>query len=248
MEVKIKCIIVDDEPIAVALLEKYVLETSFLQLEGKFYNAIAAKEFLENNSIDLVFTDIQMPDLDGLEFSRRIPKSTKIILTTAFDEYALEGFKVDAVDYLLKPFDYSEFLKAATKVQDWFQIAQKNSTDNSTEKESVKKFLFVKSEYKQIKIDLDEIDLIEGLKDYAKIWIKGNPKAILTLLSLKKLEEELPSHQFMRIHRSYIISLDKIESIERNQVVIRDKFIPISDQYKESFQEYVQRNSLKKKD
>lgn len=248
MEVKIKCIIVDDEPIAVALLEKYVLETSFLQLEGKFYNAIAAKEFLESNSIDLVFTDIQMPDLDGLEFSRNIPKSTKIILTTAFDEYALEGFKVDAVDYLLKPFDYAEFLKAATKVQDWFQIAQKNSTDNSTEKESVKKFLFVKSEYKQIKIDLDEIDLIEGLKDYAKIWIKGNPKAILTLMSLKKLEEELPSHQFMRIHRSYIISLDKIESIERNQVVIRDKFIPISDQYKESFQEYVQRNSLKKKD
>jgi DNA-binding LytR/AlgR family response regulator len=244
MDVKLKCIVIDDEPIALALLEKYVLQTPFLDLQGKFSNAISASEFLKEKDVDVIFTDIQMPDLDGLELSKMIPKTTKVVFTTAFDEYAIEGFRVDAMDYLLKPFDYAEFLKAAQKVQEWFDLVQ-SKNQAPAENSSEKKFLFVKSEYKQIKIDLDEIDLIEGLKDYAKIWLTGNPKALLTLMSLKKLEEELPSQKFMRIHRSYIISLDKIESIERNQVVIREKHIPISDQYKEVFQEYVQKNSLR---
>src|SRR5690606_33622908 len=129
------------------------------------------------------FTDIQMPDVDGLELSKMIQKSTKVVFTTAFDEYAVEGFKVDAMDYLLKPFDYNEFLKAALKVKEWFELVQ--AKNQSMEVSTEKKFLFVKSEYKQIKIDLAEIDLIEGLKDYAKIWLTGNPKAILTLMSLK---------------------------------------------------------------
>lgn len=244
MDVKLNCIVIDDEPIALALLEKYVLQTPFLEFLGKFSNAIAASEFLKENKVDVIFTDIQMPDLDGLELSKMIPKTTKVVFTTAFDEYAIEGFRVDAMDYLLKPFDYAEFLKAAQKVQEWFVLVQ-SKNQAPAENSSEKKFLFVKSEYKQIKIDLDEIDLIEGLKDYAKIWLTGNPKAILTLMSLKKLEEELPSQKFMRIHRSFIISLDKIESIERNQVVIREKYIPISDQYKEGFQEYVNKNSLR---
>jgi DNA-binding LytR/AlgR family response regulator len=243
MEETLKCIIVDDEPIALGLLEKYVEQTPFLDLKGKFSNAITAAQFLQENEVNLIFTDIQMPDVDGLELSKMIQKSTKVVFTTAFDEYAVEGFKVDAMDYLLKPFDYNEFLKAALKVKEWFELVQ--AKNQSMEVSNEKKFLFVKSEYKQIKIDLDEIDLIEGLKDYAKIWLTGNPKAILTLMSLKKLEEELPSQKFMRIHRSFIISLNKIESIERNQVVIREKHIPISDQYKEVFQEYVSRNSFK---
>lgn len=240
---KIRCIIVDDEPVALALLEKYVSQTPFLDLKGKFSNGITTLQFIAENEVDLIFSDIQMPNLNGIELSKLLPKSTKVVFTTAFDQYAVEGFKVDAMDYLLKPFNYEEFLKAAKKVQEWFQMAKAAQAENSAEEE--KKFLFVKSEYKQIKIDLDEIELIEGLKDYAKIFISSQPKPILTLMSLKKMEEELPSQQFMRIHRSYIISLNKIKSIERNQVVIRDKKINISDQYKEIFQEYVQKNSLR---
>src|SRR5690606_15340513 len=159
----------------------------------------------------------------------------------------LEGFKVEALGYLLKPFNYDEFLKAALKAKEWFSLVRNTSTEtdklvsgNSPEK----KFIFVKSEYKQIKIDLDQIDLIEGLKDYVKSWLKDSPKAVLTLMSLKKLEEELPKSKFMRIHRSYIIALERIESVERNQVVIRDKRITVTDQYKDLFQEYINRNSL----
>lgn len=243
MDRKIKCVIIDDEPIALALLEKYVSQTPYLELVGKCSNAKTALEFVENNDVEVVFTDIQMPDLSGMEFSKMIPKNIKLVFTTAFDEYAVEGFRVDAMDYLLKPFDLIEFQKAAYKVKEWFELVQSKNSPIG-EEENTKKFLFVKSEYKQIKIDLNKIDFIEGLKDYAKIWITEQSKPILTLMSLKKLEEELPANQFMRIHRSFIISLDKIEKIERNQVVIRDKFVPISDQYKEVFQDYVKRNSV----
>lgn len=237
---KISCIIVDDEPIALALVEKYVNQTPFLELKEKFSNGIKAVEYLNDYSVDVVFSDIQMPDLSGIELSRVIPKSTKVIFTTAFDQYALEGFKVDALDYLLKPFNYEEFLKAALKAKEWIDLKDNQSTEKLPEKN----FLFVKSDYKQIKIDLSEVELIEGLKDYVKIWLKGNSKATLTLMSLKKLTEELPSSQFMRIHKSYIIALDKINEIERNQVLIRDRRITVTDQYKEAFQTYISQNSL----
>ncbi|MFV0306004.1 MAG: LytR/AlgR family response regulator transcription factor [Moheibacter sp.] len=237
---KVSCIIVDDEPIALALVEKYVNQTPFLELKEKFSNGIKAVEYLNDYSVDVVFSDIQMPDLSGIELSRVIPKSTKVIFTTAFDQYALEGFKVDALDYLLKPFNYEEFLKAALKAKEWIDLKDSQSTEKLPEKN----FLFVKSDYKQIKIDLNEVELIEGLKDYVKIWLKGNSKAILTLMSLKKLTEELPSSQFMRIHKSYIIALDKINEIERNQVLIRDRRITVTDQYKEAFQTYISQNSL----
>lgn len=247
MNEKISCLIVDDEPIALALIEKYVSQTPFLELKSKFSNGIEVADYLSQNKVDLIFLDIQMPGITGIELSRILPKTTKIVFTTAFDEYALEGFKVEALGYLLKPFNYDEFLKAALKAKEWFSLVRNTSTEtdklvsgNSPEK----KFIFVKSEYKQIKIDLDQIDLIEGLKDYVKIWLKDNPKAVLTLMSLKKLEEELPKSKFMRIHRSYIIALERIESVERNQVVIRDKRITVTDQYKDLFQEYINRNSL----
>lgn len=247
MNEKISCLIVDDEPIALALIEKYVSQTPFLELKSKFSNGIEVADYLSQNKVDLIFLDIQMPSITGIELSRIIPKSTKIVFTTAFDEYALEGFKVEALDYLLKPFNYDEFLKAALKAKEWFSLVR--NTQRETDKWDVehspeKKFIFIKSEYKQIKIDLDQIDLIEGLKDYVKIWLKDNPKAVLTLMSLKKLEEELPKSKFMRIHRSYIIALERIESVERNQVVIRDKRITVSDQYKDLFQKYINSNSL----
>ncbi|MDF2551454.1 MAG: DNA-binding response regulator [Chryseobacterium sp.] len=239
---KITCLIADDEPMALNLIESYVLKTPFLELKAKCNNAIEAMQFLEENKdIDLFFLDIQMPDLTGLEFSKLLPQKSKVVFTTAFDQYAIDGYKVNALDYLLKPFDYNEFLNASTKARNHFESLQSVSGSKSEKKQE---FIFVKSEYKQIKINLSEVLYIEGLKDYVKIYLKDNPKPILTLMSLKKLEEELPSENFMRIHRSYIIALDKIEAIERNQVVIGKEQIVIAPNYKDGLMEYIGGKSL----
>ena len=241
---KITCLIADDEPMALSLIESYVLKTPFLELKAKCNSAIKAMEFLETDSdIDLFFLDIQMPDLTGIEFSRLLPAKSKVIFTTAFDQYAIEGYKVNALDYLLKPFDYNEFLNAAQKARNHFEI---NSVQNAENQQNKKKsdFIFVKSEYRQIKINFSEILYIEGLKDYVKIYTSSHPRPILTLMSLKKLEEELPSEQFMRVHRSYIISLEKIEAIERNHVVIKDGFITIAPNYKDILMEYIKGKSI----
>lgn len=238
---KITCVIVDDEPMALNLVESYVEKTPFLELKSKCSSAIEAMEFLKTTPVDLVFLDIQMPDLTGIEFSKMLPKDTRVIFTTAFDQYALEGFKVEALDYLLKPFDYAEFLVAANKASTWFSLVKgKQELVISDEKE----FLFVKSEYKQLRIKLADVLYFEGLKDYIKIWLKDNPKAILTLMSLKSLEEELPETQFMRVHRSYIVSLKYIEVIERSQIIINTHRITVSDHYKPKFLEFINRNSL----
>lgn len=241
---KITCLIADDEPMALSLIESYVLKTPFLELKAKCNSAIKAMEFLETDSdIDLFFLDIQMPDLTGLEFSRLLPATSKVVFTTAFDQYAIEGYKVNALDYLLKPFDYNEFLNAAQKARNYFES---NSFQNNENQQNNKNsdFIFVKSEYRQIKINFSEILYIEGLKDYVKIYTSSHPRPILTLMSLKKLEEELPSEQFMRVHRSYIISLEKIEAIERNHVVIKDGFITIAPNYKDILMEYIKGKSI----
>ncbi len=238
---KITCVIVDDEPMALNLVESYVEKTPFLELKNKCNSAIEAMEFLKTNPVDLLFLDIQMPDLSGIEFSKMLPKETRVIFTTAFDQYALEGFKVEALDYLLKPFDYAEFLAAANKASSWFSLVKgKQQTVLSVEKE----FLFVKSEYKQLRIKLADVLYFEGLKDYIKIWLKDNPKPILTLMSLKSLEEELPETQFMRVHRSFIVSLKNIDVIERSQIIINKQRITVSENYKPKFLEFINRNSL----
>ena len=241
---KITCLIADDEPMALSLIESYVLKTPFLELKAKCNSAIKAMEFLETDSdIDLFFLDIQMPDLTGLEFSRLLPAKSKVVFTTAFDQYAIEGYKVNALDYLLKPFDYNEFLNAAQKASNHFEINCVQNAENQQNKKN-SDFIFVKSEYRQIKINFSEILYIEGLKDYVKIYTSSHPRPILTLMSLKKLEEELPSEQFMRVHRSYIISLEKIEAIERNHVVIKDGFITIAPNYKDILMEYIKGKSI----
>ena len=238
---KISCVIVDDEPMALNLVESYVEKTPFLVLKNKCSSAIEAMEFIKNDPVDLLFLDIQMPDLTGIEFSKMLPKETRVIFTTAFDQYALEGFKVEALDYLLKPFDYAEFLAAANKANTWFELIKgKKQPILSDEKE----FLFVKSEYKQLRIKLADVLYFEGLKDYIKIWLKDNPKAILTLMSLKSLEAELPKTQFMRVHRSFIVSLKNIDVIERSQIIINQQRITVSEQYKPNFLEFVNNNSL----
>jgi DNA-binding LytR/AlgR family response regulator len=237
---KISCLIVDDEPMALNLVESYVLKTPFLHLVKKCSSGIQALSYLDEEKVDLIFLDIQMPDLTGLQLAKVLPKSTRIIFTTAFDQYAIEGFKAEALDYLLKPFDYSEFLMASNKAKEWFELV-KNQEKKSPETTD---FLFVKSEYKQLKINLKEVLYFESLKDYVKIWIKNNPKPILTLMSLKTLEEELSGDQFMRVHRSFIVALNNIDVIERSQIVINNQRITVSDQYKSNFLEFVAKNSL----
>mgnify|MGYP003635017746 FL=1 len=239
--IKITCIIVDDEPMALNLVESYVEKTPFLVLKKKCSSAIEAMEFIKEKPVDLLFLDIQMPDLTGIEFSKMLPKNTRVIFTTAFDQYALEGFKVEALDYLLKPFDYAEFLAAANKANTWFALVKgKQQTILSEEKE----FLFVKSEYKQLRIKLADVLYFEGLKDYIKIWVKDNPKPILTLMSLKSLQEELPETQFLRVHRSFIVALKNIEVIERSQIIINNQRITVSEQYKPKFLGFIKNNSL----
>ncbi|MEO9571887.1 MAG: LytTR family DNA-binding domain-containing protein [Polaribacter sp.] len=237
----ITCIIVDDEPMALNLVESYVVKTPFLELQKKCNSAIEALDFVKTNPVDLLFLDIQMPDLTGLELSKLLPKETRVIFTTAFNEYALEGFKVEALDYLLKPFDYAEFLAAANKAHTWFGLVKGNIEKQITEE---KEFLFVKSEYKQLRIKLADVLYFEGLKDYIKIWIKDNPKPILTLMSLKSLQEELSENQFLRVHRSFIVSLKNIEVVERSQIIINQQRITVSDQYKPKFLAYITNNSL----
>jgi len=238
---KITCVIVDDEPMALNLVESYVEKTPFLALKKKCSSAIEAMEFIKTEAVDMLFLDIQMPDLTGIEFSQMLPKETRVIFTTAFDQYALEGFKVEALDYLLKPFDYAEFLTAANKARSWFDLVNGKKTNVISEE---KEFLFVKSEYKQLRIKLSDVLYFEGLKDYIKIWLKDNPKPILTLMSLKSLEEELPETHFMRVHRSFIVSLKNVETIERSQIIINKQRITVSEQYKPKFLEFVNRNSL----
>lgn len=240
-KLKITCVIVDDEPMALNLVESYVDKTPFLELKKKCSSAIDAMEFIKAEPVDLLFLDIQMPDLTGLEFSKMLPKETRVIFTTAFDQYALEGFKVEALDYLLKPFDYAEFLAAANKANTWFSLVK--GTQHTIISEE-KKFLFVKSGYKQLRIKLTDVLYFEGLKDYIKIWLKDNPKPILTLMSLKSLEEELSDTQFMRVHRSFIVSLKNIDVIERSQIIINNQRITVSEQYKPTFLEFVNKNSL----
>lgn len=240
---KISCIAVDDEPMALNLVESYIEKTPFLELKAKCSNALEAMDFIKTTPVDLLFLDIQMPDLSGIEFSKMLSKNSRVIFTTAFDQYALEGFKVEALDYLLKPFDYAEFLTAANKAQNWFELVKSQKAPHKLLSEE-KEFLFVKSEYKQLRIKLSDVLYFEGLKDYIKIWLKNQPKPILTLMSLKSLEQELPESQFMRVHRSFIVALNNINIIERSQIIINNKRITVSEHYKPKFLEFINKNSL----
>ena len=216
------CVIVDDEPLALDLLESYVRKTPYLELAGKYSSAVQALHALGGQAADLMFLDIQMPELSGLEFSKMLPPDTRIVFTTAFDQYALDGYKVNAVDYLLKPISYADFLRATDKARHC---------------------IFVKSEYKLVQVDLRRILYVEGLKDYIKIYEEENPKPILSLMSMKAMEDLLPASQFMRVHRSYIVRKDKIRIIDRGRIVFGKAYIPVSDSYKAAFQAYLDRRS-----
>ncbi|WP_299157753.1 LytTR family DNA-binding domain-containing protein [uncultured Tenacibaculum sp.] len=235
----LSCILIDDEPLALDLLEGYIKSIPFLKLIAKCNSAIAAIEILETTTVDLIFTDIQMPNLSGMEFSKMIMnQKTKVIFTTAFEEFALESYKVNAIDYLVKPISYSEFFSAANKA--------KQHLGNSISKiVPIDDYIFIKSDYKLIKIDLKDLIYVEGLKDYLKFYTVNSEKPYLTLKSMKSLEEELSKKHFMRVHRSFLVNLKKITTIERNRIVFGDKYIPVSEKYKEGFQKFIDSNFSK---
>lgn len=232
---KLNCAIVDDEPLALGLLESYVDKTPFLELAGKYSSAVQAMKELPGKHVDLLFLDIQMPELNGLEFSRMVDSSTRIVFTTAFGQYAIDGYKVNALDYLLKPISYVDFLQAANKALQWFELLQQP-------KEEIQS-IFVKSDYKLVQIELNKILYIEGLKDYIKIHEEDSSKPILSLMSMKAMEDLLPSSRFMRVHRSYIVQKNKIRIIDRGRIVFGKNYIPVSDSYKQSFQDFLDQRS-----
>lgn len=231
---KIKCIAIDDEPLALKQISAYIMKTPFLELIASCKSAFEAMDVISGGDIDLMFVDIQMPDLTGIDFVKSLNKDQKIIFTTAYQEYALEGFKVDALDYILKPFGYDEFLKSANKAKSHFELIERATV----RVESNDDYLFVKSEYKIQRITLNEILYIESLREYVRVVLKKD-KPIMTLMSLKALEENLPSNRFMRVHRSFIVNLDEIKTIERSRIIFDKTFIPVSDQYKDKFQEFL---------
>jgi two-component system response regulator LytT len=243
----INCIAVDDEPLALGLVCSFIEQTPFLNLIGRYSSAVEALKAIHAQKVDVIFLDIQMPDLNGIELARVLDNSKtnkpRIIFTTAYNQFALEGYRVDALDYLLKPFNYEEFLHAANKALTYVELLEKsNATPIAaalTEERIENEYLFLKVEYQLVRIALSDILYIEGLKDYVKVWLKSNEKPILSLTSLKSLEEKLPSKKFMRVHRSFIVSLDKINSITRNAMQIGKINITVGDQYKEAFSKFL---------
>ena len=233
----IKCIIVDDEPLAVELLASYVQKIPFLELVGKYNNATDAINGIKENEVELAFLDIQMPEVSGMELTKMLPENTRVIFTTAFDQYAVDSYRTGALDYLLKPITYATFLEACNKALQWFQLVRQ--TDNKPEEEV--KSIFVKSEYKLLQINLESIRYVEGLKDYVKIYTDESPHPILSLMNMKAMEQMLPASRFIRVHRSFIVAKDKIREIDRNRIVFGDVYIPVGDSYKQAFNEFLGR-------
>ncbi len=237
----LRCALVDDEPLALSLLESYVRKTDSLELCGSYSSAIQAMKGLPEHPVDLLFLDIQMPELNGLEFSRMVSPNTRIIFTTAFEQYAIDGYRVNALDYLLKPISYSDFIEAVNKAIQWFEMRKKAELPDTGQISipTDSNHIYVKSDYKIVQIELDRILYIEGLKDYIKIYTEDNPRPILSLTSMKTMEEKLPSSRFIRVHRSYIVQKQKIKIIDKGRIVFGKEYIPVSDSYKQELQNYV---------
>ena len=236
----ISCAIIDDEPLAAGLLESYVRRTPYLFLEGIYSSAVKAVRDLHENPVDLLFLDIQMPELSGLEFAKIFSKETKIIFTTAFPQYAIEGYKVNAIDYLLKPISYEDFLKSADKALEWFSNAAKQEFNTND------RVIFVKTEYKLQRISLDDILFVEGWKDYVYFHMKSG-EIIATLMSIKKLSDYLPKPEFLRTHRSFIVHMRETPTVERFRILFGDKVVPISDNYRDDVQAYIDTHTVGEK-
>jgi two-component system response regulator LytT len=244
---KISCVAIDDEPLALDLLSKFIQQTTFLELVGKFSNAIEALGYINQHEVNLIFMDIQMPDLSGMELARILDGKknsahTRVIFCTAYHQFALEGYKVEALDYLLKPYSYEDFLAAATKAYQYFgRIGTSAQPTASASQTPPVDYIFLKVEYQLVKVVLKDITHVEAYKDYVKVHLKSKNHPLLSLTSMKNMEELLPKDRFMRVHRSFIISLDHIDSISKNVIHIGDQQIAVGDLYKDQFSEFVSR-------
>ena len=245
----IRCLAIDDEPLALQQLVTYINKVSFLELAAQCQSALEARQFLEHDTVDAIFCDINMPDLNGMDFVKSLVAPPLIVFTTAYSEYAVEGFKVNAVDYLLKPFGLQDFQRAANRLKD--RLANTPAADISLNSQppllnSDDDTLFLKTDYRIVKVSIGDIRYIEGMSEYLKVWLNGKTKPIITLLSMKKMEERLPDF-FMRIHRSYIVNLTKIQEVNKNRILLdNNTYLPIGDLYKEKFQVYLNTKFLGK--
>jgi DNA-binding LytR/AlgR family response regulator len=246
----IRCLAIDDEPLALQQLVAYISKVPFLELAAQCQSAVEARQFLEHDTVDAIFCDINMPDLNGMDFVKSLATPPLVVFTTAYSEYAVEGFRVNAVDYLLKPFGLQEFQRAANRLKE-------RKVERLRVDESSSDTLFLKTDYRIVKVNIADILYVEAMSEYLKVWLEGEAKPIITLLSMKKMEERLPDN-FMRIHRSYIINLNKIQEVNKNRVILakagvtegraldEQTFLPIGDLYKEAFQAYLDSKYLGK--
>lgn len=245
----IRCMAIDDEPLALQQITSYIGKVPFLELVAQCQSAVEAREFLEQDTVDAIFCDINMPDLNGMDFVKSLTTPPLIVFTTAYAEYAVEGFRVNAVDYLLKPFGLQDFQRAANRLKERLEgegKGTKSLSGSSSLSSSSAEDLFLKTDYRIVKVSVPEIRYVEGMSEYLKVWVEGEAKPVVTLLSMKKIEERLPDN-FMRIHRSYIVNLNKIQEVNKNRVIIdADTSLPIGDMYRESFQKYLDSKFLGK--
>lgn len=241
----ITCITIDDEPLALKQLDNYVKKTPFLQLSGSFHSATEAKEFLNGHPVDVIFTDINMPDCSGMQFVKELEQPPLVVFSTAYEEYAVESFRVDAIDYLLKPYSYQDFLKAALKVKQYHEW--KSAGSDKTEESANDEYFFVRADNQNAKIVINDILYVEAMSEYIRIHFKEG-KSLMTFMSIKLMMETLPNDRFMRIHRSYITSLENIKSFRRSEVELNDgTVLPVSATYKEELQKYIENKTIGRK-
>ena len=255
----IRCMAIDDEPLALQQIVTYINKVPFLELTAQCQSALEARQFLEQDTVDAIFCDINMPDLNGMDFIKSLVTPPMVVFTTAYAEYAVEGFKVNAVDYLLKPFGLQDFQRAANRLKD--RLSPKLGDDRGLNKGNISSSsdpqppnlggleddtIFLKTEYRIVKVSISDICYIEGMSEYLKVHVEGESKPIITLLSMKKIEERLPDY-FMRIHRSYIVNLKRIQEVNKNRIIMdKETYLPIGDMYKDTFQQYLDTKFLGK--
>ena len=236
----IRCLAIDDEPLALRQIVGYIGKVPFLELAAQCQSAIEARAYLEHDSVDVIFCDINMPDLNGMDFVKSLAVPPLVVFTTAYSEYAVEGFRVNAVDYLLKPFGLQDFQRAANKVKEMKEMERSSVAGNAPD------ILYLKADYRVVKVSIPDILYVEAMSEYLKVWLDSQPKPVITLLSMKKMEEHLPD-SFMRIHRSYIVNLNRIREVNKNRVILDSNTeLPIGDLYKEAFQAYLETRILGK--
>ena len=239
----LRCFVIDDEPLAVRMIENYIARTPFLTLEASFTDPVQALTEIKEKRPDLVFMDIQMPDLDGMELSHLVPEGTHIIFTTAFKQYAFESYEVSAVDFLLKPVRYQKFLEAAEKAREWFTLKEAAAAPASAPEAKTSTFFKVDGALR--KVELSDILFVEGMKDYVMVFLASQKQPLVTHVTMKGMEEMLPAGQFMRIHRSFIVALDKVASVSATgDVKVGDRLLHVSDAYREAFDVYLREHSI----